>query len=159
MSNEIPGWVRFLPLRDYERLKSAWRDLVKACGGLDRVAEITRAKNKSHASEYGAPHCLERFPPLDVIADLEADCGTPIVTRILADMLGFDIAAREAKPASQPLRALMARMIKETGEATSQWMEHEQDVEGLVRELRDVMDCCATLIATLTTRHTLRAVG
>jgi hypothetical protein len=152
-------FIRQLPLADYLRIKQAWRDLVKACGGPEKVAELTRAGNRGLICQYGQPHCMDRFSPLDVVMDLEAECGVPYVTRILADMLGLDVVARVSKPSTETLQALTGRMAKEFGEAADECLHDEQNADETIRELRDLAEIVNTLIATLTTRHTLRAVG
>ena len=72
------------PLReaDYFALKSATRQLVHQCGGVEAAAAVTRAGFQT-VSKYGRPQ-EAMFAPLDVIADLEADAGAPLVTRQLA---------------------------------------------------------------------------
>jgi hypothetical protein len=87
--------ARLLPARDYKRIKAVSRDLVNAAGGAQRICTITRA-SPARLSEALAPQCIDRFLAVDQIADLEADCGEPIVTRELADMAGFDLIARSS---------------------------------------------------------------
>lgn len=72
------------PLRegDYLALKSATRQLVRQCGGVEAGAAVTRAGFQT-LSKYGRPQ-EPVFAPVDVIADLEADAGAPLVTRQLA---------------------------------------------------------------------------
>jgi hypothetical protein len=122
--SDLESWARQLPRSDYDRLKAAWRDLVEACGGPDRVSKLTRARNHSLITEYGKPHCLDRFPPLDVIADLEAECGQPIVTRVVADMAGCDLVCRETKPLAS-VRSLIAAVTRETADVTAKFLEAE----------------------------------
>lgn len=45
-------------------------------------------------SNYGNPNNEDCFAPIDVVADLEAEVGTPIVTCKLADLMGFDLVPR-----------------------------------------------------------------
>ena len=86
--------ARQLPARDYLALKAAVRDLVTAAGGANRAAELTRS-DAPRLSRYGSPH-EAMHAPLDVIADLEAEAGAPIVTAILADMQGFNLVPQTA---------------------------------------------------------------
>lgn len=78
-------------------LKAHFRDLVAACGGTKRAAEIA-GMQASHLSEAMASHNLERWPRIDHVALLEAECSAPIMTRALADAAGFDIVRRDAQP-------------------------------------------------------------
>ncbi len=79
--------ARQLPANDYAGLKAATRQLVSAAGGGNEAAKVTRVSQQvlSGYGSLGAEHA-ERFAPLDVIADLEAECGQAIVTRKLAEL-------------------------------------------------------------------------
>ena len=87
-------------------LKAFFRDLVTACGGPKRAAQLVGAQ-ASHISEAMAAHVPERWPRVDQVAILEADCGRPFVTAALADRLGYSVApvatGEDAKPAVQHL--------------------------------------------------------
>lgn len=76
------------PLRaaDYLTLKAAFRRLVDACGGCESAAAVTRASFQT-LSKYGRPQ-EPVYAPVDVIADLEADAGDPLVSRVLAGLTG-----------------------------------------------------------------------
>lgn len=78
----------------YLALKGAFRDLVAAVGGNTRAAKVSRV-GASLISRYGAVH-ESVHAPIDVILDLEQDCGVPIVTRLLADHAGFDLVPKAA---------------------------------------------------------------
>jgi hypothetical protein len=96
-------------------LKAHFRDLVTACGGTKRAAEIA-GMQASHLSEAMAAHNLERWPRIDHVALLESECGAPIVTKALADAAGFDIVRRDAQaPHLKPLDHLRS-IMKESAE-------------------------------------------
>lgn len=71
---------------DYLALKGATRRLVEACGGVEAGAAVTRCGFQV-LSKYGRPQ-EPVFVPVDVVADLEADAGVPLVTRALAQLCG-----------------------------------------------------------------------
>lgn len=75
--------TRTQPRQAYLRLKTASRALIGACGGIDGAAASTRV-GRSELSRYQDPHTLGVSMPVDVVADLEAACGVPFVTRALA---------------------------------------------------------------------------
>lgn len=58
------------------------RMLIAACGGLEEAAGVCRI-GRSQLSDCQSPHGAG-FLPADVIADLEAHCGEPVVSRALA---------------------------------------------------------------------------
>ncbi len=157
--------ARYLPKRDYDGLKAVSRDLVEAAGGSKRVCELTRAC-PSRLSEALAPQCDERFLAIDQVADLEADCGEPVVTRVLADMIGCDVVTRDAPKSRASIRALIAAVTKESAEVTARFLEATDDnslsaeerVE-LRREVEEAIEQLNSLRVTLAVEPALRAVG
>lgn len=108
---------RQLPRSEYLALKAAFRGLVTMAGGPNRAATITRG-NASLLSRYGAPQ-EDMFAPADVVADLEAEVGEPVVTRVLAEMSGQHLVPKcKAGVSSDFLRHLGA-IGKETGDVVS----------------------------------------
>ena len=71
-------------------LKAAARVLVSRIGGLDAAAAGTRV-GRSNLADYGSVNQPERFVPADVIADLEAAAGEPLITAVLARAAGFEL--------------------------------------------------------------------
>lgn len=71
------------------------RQLIEAAGGLIEAASACRV-GKSQLAEYQSPHG-EGFMPADVIADLEAHCGTPIYSRALFEARPEAGEARDLK--------------------------------------------------------------
>ncbi|MDO1582407.1 hypothetical protein [Rhizobium oryzicola] len=68
------------------RLKAAQRDLIERCGGIMRVVEKS-GYSKSEVGRWnnaGEPDLM----PLSAIVTLEADCGLPLVTCVLAEANG-----------------------------------------------------------------------
>lgn len=106
--------ARQLPARDYLALKAATRDLTDTAGGVTRAGNISRV-GAPLLSRYGSPQ-ESTFAPIDVIADLEAEVGDPVVTRELASLSGFDLVARPAPGASLPLTERFVKMLKENGD-------------------------------------------
>lgn len=106
--------ARQLPARDYLALKAVTRDLTDKAGGVTRAGQISRV-GAPLLSRYGSPQ-ESTFAPIDVIADLEAEVGDPVVTRELASLSGFDLVARPAPGASLPLTERFVKMLKENGD-------------------------------------------
>jgi hypothetical protein len=84
--------ARQLPNRDYLALKAASRDLIEACGGVTRAAQCTRIA-ASQLSRACSDH-ESQFLPVDVVADLEAECGQAIVTGALAALQHLSVTSR-----------------------------------------------------------------
>jgi len=109
---------RQLPARDYLTLKAAFRELVTMCGGVAQAAKITRGCI-SRISEAMSPNNEDRFPALDQIADLEAECGVPVVTRCLASMAGADMVARPEAAAPATINSLLSSAVLEFGDVSA----------------------------------------
>jgi hypothetical protein len=110
--------ARELSRREYEALKGATKALVKSFGSLEEAAGVTRS-DPARLSRFGNVHEKGMFAPIDVIADLEARIGRPVVTAILADMLGYVLVHKEEARSRPDLVQHVGCMGKETGEAVS----------------------------------------
>ena len=75
-----------LGLQIYRGLKHVTRELIDSFGAQKAAAALVRVE-QSELSDYGNISRLDRWMPLDVVADLESKVG-PIVTRQLAELTG-----------------------------------------------------------------------
>ena len=100
---------------DAERrgLKTGFRALVQASGGLEASAAATRVAKTVLALGYDQA-ALDRFPAIDVVADLERASGEPIVTHLLAAMQGYALVRVE------PVSGCALRAIASVGERSSE---------------------------------------
>lgn len=79
----------------FHRIKATTRDLVKACGGIERAADIALV-GKSTVSRW--QHAGEEdIIPLPAVLALETECGRPYITRIMADLNGRGLTDPEAE--------------------------------------------------------------
>jgi hypothetical protein len=100
---------------DEERraLKTGFRVLVQHSGGLEAAAAASRL-NKTHLAAGYDQEAKDRFPALDVVADLERAAGEPIVTKLLAAMHGLALVRVE------PVSGCAMRAIASVGERSSE---------------------------------------
>lgn len=107
--------ARYLARHDYDGLRSAFRGLVRLAGGARAAEQISRVSHQA-LDRYGSvnPDHADRFAPVDVIADLEAECGEPIVSRMLAEMSGHVLVHLPVVPGSN------AELDQITGEALTE---------------------------------------
>ncbi|OCC05237.1 hypothetical protein BA190_10055 [Labrys sp. WJW] len=98
-----------IPETSILRIKAATRDLVKVCGGVVRAGEIALL-SKSEISRFQAPGSPDLITIPAALA-LEADCGLPLVTQVMADMSGRRLTDPEAEERQQ---ACLASDISET---------------------------------------------
>lgn len=110
--------ARELSRAEYDALKDATHELVEGLHGPKAIVadKVTRT-DASRLSRYGSRY-EAMFAPIDVIADLESRLGRPIVTAILADLIGC-VLVPKGDPRIQPdLSMTVGTVAKETGEAT-----------------------------------------
>ena len=104
-------------------LKTASHLAVKECGGLEAASSITRIGKTGLAAAYD-PHALDRFMPIDAVADLERASGKPVVTARLAALSGYRLVALPA-PTMNAVNAiaLVFQRAGEVGAAFAHGME------------------------------------
>lgn len=71
------------------RMKAAQRDLIKACGGIERAAEVC-GMSPASVGRWNNPE-VDELINLRAKTRLEADSGYPWVTRVELQALGFEI--------------------------------------------------------------------
>lgn len=81
--------------RWHVRLRGAQRDLVDACSGIERVAELT-SMSKSQVGRWRSPTDRDLMP-LSAVLMLEDDCGRPFVTAIMAEFHGRSLTDSEQR--------------------------------------------------------------
>jgi hypothetical protein len=129
---------RFLPKRDYDRLADATHRLVnhEKVGGPSRAASEYTRSDPARLSRYGSRHERMRAP-VDIIADLEAAAGEPVVTTILADLQGFHLVPKCGAGQSVDFTRHLGAVAKETGEAVSALAVAIADGEVTPQEAQD----------------------
>lgn len=145
---------RHLPGRDYQSLKAATRRLVDKAGGPSAAADVTRTAHQ-HLSAYGSVNrdLAERFMPIDVAADLEAETGDPVVTRVLARLSGYLLVqAPRTDHLGSHLAKAVANALKETSEVFLAIAERSadgkicaDDVKVIGREIDEALSKLAAL--------------
>lgn len=70
----------------FHQIKGATRDLVKLCGGVVRAGEVA-SRSKSEVSRWQTVTDTAVIDLPSVLA-LEADCGVPMVTTVMAEFNG-----------------------------------------------------------------------
>ncbi|MSP43399.1 MAG: hypothetical protein EXR08_08560 [Alphaproteobacteria bacterium] len=149
---------------EYTSLKQASKRLVKASGGLEAAAMVTRVGHSELARYYNLSEKL--FMPVDVAADLEAISGNPLVSRCLAHMLGFALIPIKHQLTVEPSHhwtALLANLGEETASVLRQvgaaLMDHgtltPQSINNyqLTRHLDSLIQAAMQLTAAVTHRQ------
>jgi hypothetical protein len=137
--------ARELPARDYEALKDGTADLVKACKSRRAASRITRVSH-TQLGRYASRDELDEevFLPVDIVADLEALAGRPIVTDALAALTGHVLVhLPEVAKSNTPLGKITGEAMRETSEVFSALGERlasgklgKRDLTVLRREIR-----------------------
>lgn len=89
--------------------------------GISVFATVSRVKH-AELSKYGSQG-EERSIPVDVLLDAEIMAGNPMVTRLLAEMQGYDLVAKESPAGGGGTtieRVLQA--VKESGDVASAYL-------------------------------------
>jgi len=89
------------PLTDawFYRIKAAQNDLIKYCGGVEKTASLV-SMSKSQVGRYNNTLDPDMMP-VHVVCQLEAQCGVPCVTSVMADLNN----RRLSEPDSDDVRA------------------------------------------------------
>jgi hypothetical protein len=98
-------------------LKTATKQLVTLCGGLEAAASCTRV-GTSQLSDYGNINS-EKVVPADVALDLEVIAGGAPVTATLARLQGYALVRVIPLREQSELATMLARIGKDTGELFS----------------------------------------
>lgn len=141
---QYPASHTRLPLE----LKAYFRDLVTACGGPKRAAELVGAQ-QSHISEAMGAHNPERWPRLDHVALLERECGQPIITAALADRSGYALAAVAASETVASPLGRLCEIVKQVRDVECGILSAMQDGQLSAAERRDIRRQAQEAIAAL----------
>ncbi|MBS9476210.1 phage regulatory CII family protein [Ancylobacter radicis] len=80
----------------FHRIKAATRDLVKACGGVERAADMARVSSSTIQRWYSPKD--NDVIPITAVLSLEADCEMPFVTQVMAELNGRTLADSDPSP-------------------------------------------------------------
>jgi hypothetical protein len=81
---------------DYDAIKTASKLAVEKIGTVSLAASLTRAL-QPHLSKAISPNYPDSFLCADQQLDFEDIIGEPVITRVFADLAGYDLVARETK--------------------------------------------------------------
>lgn len=102
----------------FQRIKSAQRDLIKYCGGIERVVELS-GFSKSHVGRWNLSTETDLMP-LNVVYKLENECGVLCVTSVMASLNNRRLAEPdEDVRAAGNLLAAHSEVVASVGEVMS----------------------------------------
>jgi hypothetical protein len=96
------------------RMAAATRDLVTACGGVERAAGLASVST-SQVSRWQSAQHEDTIPLLAALA-LEADSGLPLVTAAMAAAHGRTLTDAASGAAAASVAHVMADVVGATGE-------------------------------------------
>lgn len=149
---------RIFTAADYAALKNAVR---RACqqagGGLRELSGMTRL-SAAQLSRFG-DLASEQSAPLDVALDLDSLAGEPVITRALAQRLGYDLVASSAIVVTDTMAQHMAGLARECGDVMSRLASALADGTLTPREIQEIERDLADLDAQVqSARATCRAL-
>ncbi|BCP53822.1 hypothetical protein K32_24390 [Kaistia sp. 32K] len=101
---------------DRAKLKTAFRRLLKAAGGDESAASITRCGHQ-RLNKYGLATEQDTYSPIDILLDLERDVGEPVVLAVYADLLGYQLVPKKSVAAdAQALGQHLGDIAESVGE-------------------------------------------
>lgn len=126
------------------RLKAAQRDLIAANGGIERAA----ARSSLSKSQIG--RCNNATDPeimtLPAVLALEAECGVPFVTSVMAELNGRRLADPDSATAVEGcVLAKHAEVVRSAAELMAASATAFADGELTPAEASNVDRCCAAL--------------
>nr|WP_319513711.1 phage regulatory CII family protein [uncultured Cohaesibacter sp.] len=98
----------------YLRIRGRCREATKKAGGVECAAGVTRVSTAQMA-RYGQPQGVD-WMPVDVVADVEKDIGEPVVSRALAQALGYELVKLPEGHWEGDINQQLAAMLKEMGD-------------------------------------------
>lgn len=122
---------------NYAGLKTATRQLVALCGGVEAAGTMSRV-GKSIISEYQNTEKPDLFMPVDVAADLEGTCGHYPVTQAMARAAGGVFIKSERKPIVSVAESL-PKIGKEVGDVFAQTARALADGKTTPKEAKDIV--------------------
>ena len=107
------------PISDawFHRVKAATRDLVKACGGVERAGSVAMV-SKSEVSRWQSAADADVISIPAVLA-LESDCGLALITSVMADLNGQRLEHGEAGGVAQ-IASQQADVMRHAAELMAQ---------------------------------------
>lgn len=110
------------------RIKAATRDLISACGGLERSATIAGV-SASRLSQCQQASEMDSLISLPAMLALQADCGVPYVTAALAALEGRSLSDPAAEAAASNLAGRYSATIAAAGAMLTAMAEAMADGE------------------------------
>lgn len=141
----------------FHRIKAAQRDLIKMCGGIERVSLITSVSS-SHVGRWNNVKDTDLMP-ISAIITLEADCSVPVVTTAMADLNGFRVEDPEkAAKVTTTIMSALSETVQQAGELFAAGAAAAADGLYTPAELHQLDRCASTVLAKLSgLRNTLAA--
>ncbi|MGJ8529840.1 hypothetical protein [Maritalea sp.] len=145
--------MRQLPGGSYRHLKASTHALFDQFGGQDSASLFTRVSQQT-LSKYACfgDDNLERFAPIDIVADIELKLGNPIVTRALAGLSDHLLIKRPIAVSTKGDNARELGVVaKECGEVVSTFAEVVADdhisLNEATRVRKEAMETMAVMAA------------
>jgi hypothetical protein len=125
----------------YHALKAATRAVYDILGG-QKVAASKARVHETAVSEYGRTNYPERFAPIDVALDWDAEAikasGSPIILAEMARQLGYRLVPTEAGESHRDIVHSVLDVLAKTGDISRAVSEMDQDGRRDPHEWREI---------------------
>lgn len=107
------------PISDvwFHQIKSATRDLVKLCGGVIRAGELANT-SKTEVSRWQTATAPDLIDLAAALA-LEAECGLPLVTTVMAELNGRRLTDEASAQSASSLLDRHAEVLRKSAETAT----------------------------------------
>lgn len=132
------------PLTDHQyAFKAAVRRAVKMAGGCNSVETRVDAPRLSRYGSNSEPE----FAPIDVCFELDVAAGDPVILRAWADLLGFDLVARDdaADQLARDVTAIAGEIAFEAGATVNTTLQALADGTHSLSDARQIDERAADL--------------
>lgn len=139
------------------RLRSAQRDLIDACGGIERVGTLL-SLGKSTVGRWRSP-TDDDLMTIRAAMVLEEDCGRPLVTQVMAEFTGRRVTDPDER--AEKIACLTGQVAELIGQASQLMARTAQagadnhftvaeinDLQRLNGDVRRVADDLESVLAT-----------
>lgn len=109
------------------RIKIAFQGLVKAIGTNEAAGAICGVSDTTIHRYGDISPGNDHLPPLRIVLMLEAACGQPIVTTVMAERSGCRVVSGAQAEISDCMMEAHGRILKVLGEATAEVGEAAKD--------------------------------
>jgi hypothetical protein len=148
---------RIVKQKEIQALKDSSQKLINSAGGVESSAMFCRVQ-KTSLGRYQSSADLASYMPIDVVRCLERTSGTVLVTRTLANLMGYELFKLPTPVGEERISKQLNRAFKESGDLLVEGAKALEDERVDASEAADVLqETREAIIALVQLQHLLEA--